>query len=274
MHSTSIKGVTHRARRASDSPATHMLARAGLAARGLIYLLVGWVALLVALGRSSHEADQQGALALLAGKPYGQVSLWLLGLGFVAYALWRLSEAAFGVTGEPAGAGPRLKSLGRAVIYAGFVYLTFQVISGSERSQARQQQDVTATVMQHPAGRWLVGIVGLIVVIVGLALIGQGVGRRFMRHLRTAKMSPRTRRVVVWLGVVGTVARGLVFALVGALVVDAAITHRASESRGIDKALLTLRNQQPFGEVLMILAALGLAVFGIYGLCEARWRRV
>ncbi len=72
---------------------------------------------------------------------------------------------------------------------------------------------------------------------------------------------------------VGTCARGLVFALAGALVIDAAITHRASESGGIDRALLTLRNQ-PSGELLMLLAALGLVVFGIYGLCEARWRRV
>ena len=94
------------ARRASNSPAAHFLARAGLTARGVIYILVGWVAVLVALGQSSREADQQGALQLLAGKPYGLVSLWLLGIGFAAYALWRLSEAAFGVTGERPGAGP------------------------------------------------------------------------------------------------------------------------------------------------------------------------
>ena len=94
------------ARRASDSPAAHFLARAGLIARGVIYILVGWVAVLVALGQSSREADQQGALQLLAGKSYGLVSLWLLGIGFAAYALWRLSEAAFGVTGEPPGPAP------------------------------------------------------------------------------------------------------------------------------------------------------------------------
>jgi len=273
MHSTSVAGVRHRARRASDSPAAHVLARAGLTARGVIYILIGWVAVLVALGHSSREADQQGALQLLASKPYGLVSLWLLGIGFAAYALWRLSEAAFGVTGEPSGAGPRLKSLGRAVIYAGFSYLTFQVISGTQRSQSHQQQDITATAIQHAAGRWLVGMAGLIVVVIGLVLVSEGALRKFMKFLRRSQMSPRTRRVVELLGVIGTCARGLVFALAGALVVDAAITHRASESGGIDKALLTLRNQ-PFGEFLMILAALGLAVFGVYGLCEARWRRV
>src|SRR5580658_7476571 len=170
MHSVSATRVTRRARRASRSPAAHILARAGLTARGVIYLLIGWVAVLVALGHSSQEADQQGALQLLAGKPYGLVSLWLLGIGFAAYALWRLSEAAFGVTGEPSGAGPRLKSLGRAVIYAGFSYLAFTVISGSDRSQSRQQQDFTATAMHHPAGRVVVGVVGRAVVICGIVL--------------------------------------------------------------------------------------------------------
>src|SRR5271154_6266076 len=100
MRSTATAGVTRKARRASRSPAAHALARAGLTARGVLYVLIGWVALLVALGRSSREADQQGALQLLAGKPYGLASLWLLAIGFAGYALWRLSEAAFGVTGE------------------------------------------------------------------------------------------------------------------------------------------------------------------------------
>jgi hypothetical protein len=94
-----------------------------------------------------------------------------------------------------------------------------------------------------------------------------------MKYLRTQQMSGRTRRVVEVLGMIGTIARGLVFALAGALVIDAAVTHQASQAGGIDKALLTLRNQ-PFGEVLLMVAALGLVVFGIYGLCEARWRKV
>ena len=261
------------AKRASGSSAAHFLARTGLTARGVIYILVGWVAVLVALGRSSREADQQGALHLLAGKSYGMVSLWLLGIGFAGYALWRLSEAAFGVTGEPPGAGPRLKSLARAVIYAGLSYLTFTVVSGTDRSQRRRQQDITATAMQHTAGRVLVGVAGLAIVACGIVLVIEGARKKFMKYLRTAQMSARMRRVVRLLGMTGTVARGLVFALAGVLVIDAAVTHKASESGGIDKALLTLRNQ-PFGEYLMLAAALGLVIFGIYGLCEARWRKV
>lgn len=273
MHSVSAPGIRRTARRASNSRAAHFLARAGLTARGVIYILVGWVAVLVALGHSSREADQQGALQMLAGKSYGLALLWLLGIGFAGYALWRLSEAAFGVTGEPSGAGPRLKSLARAVIYAGLSYLTFTVISGTDHSQSGRQQDITATAMQHTAGRVLVGVVGLAIVACGVALVVEGARKKFMKYLRTAQMSPRARRVVRLLGMTGSIARGLVFALAGALVVDAAVTHKASESGGIDKALLTLRDQ-PFGEFLMMLAALGLLVFGVYGLWEARWRKV
>ena len=273
MRTASVSHVRSTARHASDSRAARVLARAGLTARGIIYILIGWVAILVAFGHGAHEADQEGALQLLAGKPYGSVSLWLLGAGFAAYALWRLSEAAFGVTGDKSGAGPRLKSLARAAVYAGFAYLTFKVISGTQGSQSREQQDFTAKAMQHPGGRWLVGLIGLIVVIIGAVLAAQGIRRTFMKYLRTSQMSPRTRRTVRLLGMIGTTARGVVFALVGVLVIDAAVTHSPSKSGGIDKALLTLRDQ-PFGVVLLLLAALGLLIFGVYGLCEARWRKV
>src|SRR5213075_1643274 len=155
MRSEPITGVVSEAKRASESPVAQFLARAGLTARGVIYILIGWVAVLVALGHSSQEADQRGALELLAGQPYGLVSLWLLGIGFAGYALWRLSEVAFGVTGEGTSAGPRLVSLVRALLYAGFAYLTFKVIAGAAGSQTGKQQDLTAKVMHHTSGRWL-----------------------------------------------------------------------------------------------------------------------
>jgi hypothetical protein len=274
MPSTVSARASGTARRASDSPAARALARAGLAARGVLYILVGWVAILVAFGQTSgSQANQEGALQLLARQSYGLVSLWLLGIGFAGYALWRLSEAAFGVTGEGNGAGPRLKSLVRGVAYAFFAYLTFQIITGTAGNQSKKQQDLTAKVMHHPGGQVLVGIVGAVIVIIGVALVLEGLRRKFLKRLQTSQMSPRTRRIVEWLGVIGTAARGVVFALAGILVIDAAVTYKPAKAGGIDKALLTLRNQ-PFGEVLLILAALGLIIFGIYGLCEARWRKV
>ena len=274
MRSTATARASTTARRASDSPAARALARAGLAARGVLYILIGWVAILVAFGQtSSNQANQAGALHLLAKQPFGLVLLWLLGIGFAGYALWRLSEAAFGVTGEGNGAGPRLKSLVRGVVYAFFAYLTFQIIAGTAGNSAKKQQDLTARVMHHTGGQVLIGIVGVVIVIVGVALVIEGLRRKFLKHLQTSQMSPQTRRVVERLGTIGTAARGVVFALAGVLVIDAAITYKPAKAGGIDKALLTLRDQ-PFGQVLLILAALGLIIFGIYGLCEARWRKV
>jgi hypothetical protein len=265
--------VTARTRTASNSQTAHVVARAGLTARGVIYILIGWVAILVALGKSTREADQRGALQLLARQPMGLFLLWLLCIGFAAYALWRLSEAAFGVTVDGHGAGPRLKSLARAIIYAGLAFTAFSVIQGRRGSQSRQQSDWTAQAMRHSGGRWAVGIVGAIVVIVGLVLAVEGVRRTFEKYLNLGQMSARTRRIVTRLGMIGAVARGLVFALIGALVIDAAVTYRPSKAGGLGGALSTLRDQS-FGQVLLFAAALGLLIFGVYGLCEARWRKV
>lgn len=181
MPATTSARVSARARRASDSQPAQVLGRAGLAARGVIYVLIGWVAILVALGKTTQQADQRGALQLLSGKPYGLVSLWLLCIGFAAYALWRLSEAAFGVTVDGHGAGPRLKSLARAVVYGSLAVTTFSVISGAKRSQSGQQQDWTAKVMSHPGGRWAVGLPGVIVVGIGAVLVLQGVKRKSVK---------------------------------------------------------------------------------------------
>ena len=261
------------ARRWSKTPAFRALARTGLIARAVIYLLIGLIAILVATGHSTRQPNQQGALELLAGKPYGDISLWLLGIGFAGYALWRLSEAAFGVAGEGNGLGPRVKSLARAVVYAFLSYLTFKVVAQTAGNETRKQQDLTASLMRHPGGQWLVAIIGLIVVLVGVMLIAQGLRRTFMKYLMTYRMNAKVRRVVERLGQIGVTARGVVFAITGALVVDAAVTFRPSKSGGLDKALLTLRGE-PFGEVLLLVVAAGLVIFGIYGLAEARWRKV
>jgi uncharacterized membrane protein len=242
-------------------------------ARGIIYILIGWLAIQVAIGHSSQQPNQQGALQLLAHNAVGLFTLWVLGIGFVGYALWRLSEAAFGVAGEGDRAGPRVKSLIRAIIYAFLASLTFKVIAGTSGNQTHKQQDVTASVMHHSGGQWLVALVGLIILIAGVVLVGEGIKRKFMKYLRTGEMSYKTRRVVERLGQIGTTARGVVFAIVGALIIDAAVTFKPGKSGGLDKALLTLRHQ-PFGEFLLLIVALGVLIFGVYGLCEARWRRV
>ncbi len=270
---SAVGGLTGAARSAADSPWVARLARLGLAARALVYLLIGWLALQVALGRSRTEIDQRGALATVAHASYGRVLLWVVAVGFAGYALWRFTEAAFGATGEGRKAGPRLQSLVRGLVYAGLCATTVSLLLGTSRqSQGQQSSTLTARVLAQPFGRVLVGAVGLALVAVGAAMVWEGVTRAFEKHLRLAEMSPGTRTAVQRLGMVGTVARGLVFMLTGALVVAAAVTFDPQKARGLDGALKTLA-AQAYGPVLLGAVALGLVAFGLYGFAEARYRR-
>lgn len=268
-----MEDVSDAARKASRSDLVEAGARLGLAGRGAVYLLMGVLALGLARGTSQSDTDQRGALKEVAQHTGGELLLVVLAVGFAGYALWRFGEAAFGVVGEGTDAGPRLKSLVRGVVYTGLTVTTVSVLLGSGGdSQGQRQQDLTARVMQHSGGRWLVGLVGVVVVVVGASMVYQGVRARFVKHLRTGEMSESTRKAVVQLGRVGTSARGVVIVLAGLLVVDAARTFRPDKARGVDGALRTLA-AQGHGKALLVAAALGLVCFGVYGFAEARWHR-
>jgi hypothetical protein len=270
MTSTGRPAAVDVAETAANSTPMSWLARVGLAARGIVYLVMGWLALLVAFGGKGN-IDQRGALTKVLSAPFGTALGWLLTFGFAAYALWRLSEAVFGVTGAPPGAGPRLKSLARAVAYGVLAVTSVSLMNGARGTQANQQGDIAGSVMSHSGGRWLVAIGGLVLVAVGLVMVREGWSAKFMQYFGYLPSS--LRRGVVLLGRVGTVARGIVFAVTGVLVVFAAWTTTAAKAGGFDPAFKTLL-RQPYGKVLVAALGLGLIIFGVYGLAEAVWRRV
>ena len=264
--------AAHAAREAAGSRPVDWAARAGLTARGIVYLLVGVLALLVALGGHEH-ADQKGALQQVLARPFGGLLVAAMAVGFAGYAVWRFSEAAFGVTGEGPGALPRIQSLVRGLVYAGLSVVAVSLLLGSRQPQSAQSREATARVMSHPGGQWLVGVVGAVIAVTGLVLAWQGLRARFMRYFPQSQLGAPVRTAALVLGRVGNVGRGLVFALAGGLVVAAAWTYDPAKAGGLDAALKTLRDR-PYGGWLLGLAALGLVAFGAYGLIEARYRRV
>ncbi|MEV5732461.1 DUF1206 domain-containing protein [Streptomyces sp. NPDC052292] len=269
-----------RARRAADSTAMAAAARAGFAARGLIYLLVGVIALQIAFGGDSggKQADRGGALGELASKPFGSAMLWIVGVALAGMALWRLSEAVFGGAGaDGSKASKRAMAAGRAVFYA---FLSFSVLSyaagdkgSGSGSSDRNTDDITATALKWPGGQWIVGVAGAAVVVAGLWIAVRAVLKKFRKHLRTAQMSHKAKRFTDFFGVAGGAARGLVFAVAGVFALVAAVQHQPGKAKGMDDTLRSFRDL-PAGPWLLALVALGLAAFGVFSWCNARWREV
>lgn len=258
----------------ADSDAMAALARWGLAARATNYLLVGILVLALAFGSQHGETDQHGALQETANHTGGAILVWIIAIGLAAYALWRLSEAAFGVAGKRGEVGPRLLSLWRAAVYAVIAVNAFRIATGSgKQNQAGKEQSYSATLMRHTAGRWLVGAVGVALAVFGIALVIKGIKRKFLDNLELGRLDERKRRIVELLGSTGSIGRGVVFGMVGAFVVTAAVQYDPDKAAGLDGALRNLRNATA-GPVLLLAVALGLLLFGAYGYCESVWRRV
>ena len=252
----------------------HPAARLGLTARAGIYLLIGILAILVAAGHTRPETDQWGAMQQLNHRGPGHIVLWLVALGLAGYSLWRFSEAAFGAASEGKKAGPRLKSFGRGCIYTVIASAAFQVVTGGgNRSQAARQVTLSAQVMRHTGGRVAVALVGAAVAVVGVTLVHEGATLKFVKYLDLSGAPEMTRRAVKVIGVMGTVARGAVFTLAGIFVIQAAWDYEPKKAAGLDLALRSLRDT-PAGPWLLGVVALGLVLFGLYGLAEARWRRI
>ncbi len=252
------------------------LAKAGLIARGLMYVLIGIIAIQVAVNGSHQQADRTGAVHLVAQTGFGSVILWLLVIGFGGMTLWRLSEAAWGSPdADGRKASKRLANLARAVFYAvvTFGILKYALGIGQPSSSDTQSQDLTAAAMKHQGGQVIVALAGVVIVIAGLYVIYRAYKLKFLKHLRMGSASPRTRKVVTRLGQVGGIARGTVFATIGVFLVIAAKDASPRQAKGIDSALRALAHT-PFGPWLLVVVAIGLMMFGAYSWCEARWRAV
>jgi Domain of Unknown Function (DUF1206) len=264
--------------RVSSSGAFRMLGRAGLAARGVIYILVGALALQIAFGKSDgKEADRQGALQTVAKSPGGTVLLWLLAIGLAGMALWRFSEAIWGQsTQDGHKATKRLSSLARGIFYAVVCGSTvaFIIGAGGPGSSDKKSKDWSAKAMHDiPAGRWLVLLVGLGLIAGGIGIAVRAMKTKFEKKLNTHEMSPPVRKGVKTLGVVGLSTRAVVYAAAGAFLTYAGITFDPGKAKGVDGTLREFAHTGA-GPWLLVLIALGLMVFGLYSFCEARWRRV
>jgi len=257
------------------------LARAGLVAKGISFGIVGVLAVKLALGDGGKATSRQGALATLAQNTFGKVLIILLAIGFAAYALWRFVQA-FAEEGDDGGLkgtlkkwGKRAGYVGRGLIYAGLTFSAIKILvgAGQQQSQNQKAHQTTATVLGWPGGQWIVGIAGVAIIAAGLWNLYRGLARTFENKWRTGEMSPAQRKWGGRAGVVGHIARFVVFGLVGVFVTKAAIDYNPKDAIGLDGALQKLANAS-YGPYLLGLTAFGLVCYGLYCLVDARYRDV
>jgi hypothetical protein len=264
-----------KAEQAGDSASLEMLARGGLITYGVVYLLIGWLALQLAWAApSSKNADISGALQTLVSQPFGKVLLCLVAVGMVALALWQASEAIWGYRNLESAKRVRkqVTSGARAATYAALGVSAALVALGSTTSSTQSQQKATSDVLAWPGGRVIVVVVGLIIIGAGVAEVVKGVKKSFSEQIDTSSMSPGARKSVVRLGQVGYIAKGVALGVVGGLLSYATLTADR-QKQGLDGALQTIL-AQPFGKFLLTAVALGFVAFGLFAMVQSRYRRM
>jgi hypothetical protein len=271
MSARPVQGVVHRA---TDSDAFEYAARAGFAASGVLHLLVAYIILRLAFGGGGN-ADQSGALATLAAQTGGKAILWVAAVGLFALGLWRLAEAVIGAKpGESHGrnednpAWKRVKSVALGVVNIAIAFSAARFAMGSGQQSTQQNAGLSGQLMQSGWGKAVLIVVGLAVLGVGGYHVYKGVSKKFRKDL---KQSGGTGVTAV--GVTGYAAKGLVLAGAGILVVVATLQADPSKSTGLDAAVKTL-GQAPFGKFLLIVAAVGIAAFGVYSFVRSRHGRM
>lgn len=256
------------------SPQFEWLARAGLVARGVIYAIVGVLALELAFGAGGKTTNQQGALHEIAKQPLGKVLLVLMIVGLAGYATWRLVRAAIGHGPEAADdTKQRIDGLASGIGYAMLCVTAVSILVGSGGGGSGSPDETTGGVLGWPGGQVLVGLAGLIIIGVGLEQGYKGIKQKFLEQSKTEEMSERVKSAFTALGVFGHLARMVVFVLIGYFLLRAAIDFDPDKAVSLDGALTALAKAS-YGPVLLGIVAAGLIGFAAYSVADARYRKV
>ena len=252
------------------------LARFGLVAQGISFVLVAVLAIELALGKGGKATDREGALQTIAHDGIGRVIVFVLAFGFGAYALWRLAQVFPGHDVEEQGGrkkwGKRVSSLGKAAIYGALCWFAFSVLFGNHGG-SNKEQEATKGIFGWPGGRWIV--YGIALGIAGAALWNfyRAVSGKYKDSLKTGQMSAPELKWTTRIAFVGLTSRAVVFGLISWFFFKAAADYDPKKARGLDGALRKLADA-PYGTALLSIVAAGLFAYGIFCVIQARYREV
>jgi hypothetical protein len=262
---------------AATNPLLQLLERLGYVVRGALYAVMGLLALGIALKVTGGQTtDLSGSLVFLVSNPFGKLTLVVVAVGLTAYSLWGFTRAIYDPLHRGKDAGGYMARLGfvsSAVSYAAIVFLALRILLGSGGTSGDTTQKTIATILTHPGGGWLTGIIGLVAIAVGLGQFLEAYRATFKEDLKGAEMSASERDIVIGLGRFGMFARGVIFLVIGWFLVQAGLHHDAAQVQGFGGAFLFLLGQ-PFGRIVLGIVALGFVALGLHSFACARWIRL
>jgi MFS family permease len=253
------------------------LARFGLVAQGISFGLVAVLAIELALGNGGKATDREGALQTIAHSGIGRIVVFVLAVGFGAYALWRLAQVFLGHDVEEKGGrekwGKRLSSLAKAAIYGGLCWAAFSIALGQHGGSGGKEQEATKGILGWPGGRWIVFAIAIAIAGAALWNLYRAVSGKYKDSLKKEQMSARELKWTTRIAFIGLMSRAVVFGLISWFFIKAAADYDAKKARGLDGALRKLANA-PYGTVLLSIVAAGLFAYGVFCLIQARYREV
>jgi len=269
-----VSDPRHEIRRTARSDWVGYLGRAGLAAQGVCFGIIGALAVEVAVGGGGTTTDPQGAFDALARESWTKVLLLFLCFGFAGYSLWRLAQALFdrgNMGSDAAGLGRRAIQLVQGLTYVALTVGAVRTLADGP-AHAGGERHAAAGMLGWPGGRELVTAIGAVLLVAGGVTGYWALSRRFEESLATEQMRAGTRRFVVATGTAGLCSLALVLAVVGWFLVKAAVEYRPADPVGIGGALAKLA-QASYGGWLLGVTSAGLIVFGVFDLLQARYHK-
>lgn len=275
MNATSKAVVKDKMREAK--PWVRRFGRFGYMAKGLVYVMIGVLAALAAFGPSGETTGTSGALQSISVMPFGEVALWIIGIGLIGYIIWDFILAIKDPENEGTDAKGLIKRTGyfiSGLIYSNLAFGAIKLAShtgnaGGENSE----KTISAKLMEQPFGIWLVGLVGAIIMGYGVYELYKGIKEKFMSKFKTYEMNDKERKIARLSGKIGLISRGIVLTMVGFFFIRTAYTNNPEESKGLGGALTELANQ-PFGQVLLAIVAVGLILYGVYQIIRGRYQHM
>ncbi len=250
-------------------------ARLGFATGGVVYVVIGAIAILVALGHRGRTSGPQGAIQRIGSQPFGEVLLGFVAIGLFGYAAWCFVQAILDTDHDGSdmkGVAIRIGGFFSGLGYVSLGLFAFHRMAG-EGDQGDATQHWTAKLLQHSWGAWLVAIVGIVLIGVGIGLLFYAAREGFRKYLVLSGPGASNRDWVVRFGKWGYSAQGVVLSLIGAFLITAAVRSNAREAHGLDGALQVLSRQE-YGPWLLGIVAAGLTAYGLFMLIEAKYRRL